>query len=291
MIFGEAKAMGAVSIVNAISSGRGATASVDLPTSAKVTIDEKRGRWVTFQDGRRTESRLAQHTVRQAILMLGRDPRRYSGSVETTASAPTGVGLKTSSSSAVAITLAVFSAFGKTSPRARDVLECSVSSSLSSGVSVTGAMDDAASCLLGGANFVDNSSRRLISRVRLRRPFPVLIMVPRERSKRASITTGYVRTFSRVADSIFNIGVEGKAWKAMTLNGLLYSTIYGYEPSAALQALEAGALGAGLSGTGPAVAAVFDGPEDRERLAKMWGGGGAEVIRTTTSDGGAAVAP
>ena len=289
MVIGEAKAKGAISIVNAVASGRGATLSVDLPTSAKVDVKEERGRWKVFQNGRQVESALASHTLRRTIMMLGRDPRAYSGSVETDSLAPAGVGLKTSSSASVAITLAVLSAFGSRYPDAGEVLGCSVSASLASGVSITGAMDDAASCLLGGLNFVDNSSGRILSRVSLRRSLPVLIRVPGEESRRADVPARYVRRFSEVADSIFKIGIEGNAWKAMTLNGLLFSSIYSYAPSAALRAIERGALGSGLSGTGPAVAAVFDDERDAGRLARDWADDGAEVIRTTTSDGGATV--
>lgn len=289
MVIGEAKAKGAISIVNAVASGRGATLSVDLPTSAKVDVKEERGRWKVFQNGRQVESALASHTLRRTIRMLGRDPRAYSGSVETDSLAPAGVGLKTSSSASVAITLAVLSAFGSRYPDAGEVLGCSVSASLASGVSITGAMDDAASCLLGGLNFVDNSSGRILSRVSLRRSLPVLIRVPGEESRRADVPARYVRRFSEVADSIFKIGIEGSTWKAMTLNGLLFSSIYSYAPSAALRAIERGALGSGLSGTGPAVAAVFDDERDAGRLARDWADDGAEVIRTTTSDGGATV--
>ena len=288
MVIGEAKAKGAISVVNAVASGRGATLSVDLPTSAKVDVKEERGRWKVFQNGRQVESALAFHTLRRTIRMLGRDPHAYSGSVETASLAPTGVGLKTSSSASVAITLAVLSAFGSRYPDA-EVLGCSVSASLTSGVSITGAMDDAASCLLGGVNFVDNSSGRILSRVSLKRSLPVLIRVPGEESRRADVPTRYVRRFSEVADSIFKIGIEGNAWKAMTLNGLIFSSIYSYAPSAALRAIERGALGSGLSGTGPAVAAVFDDERDAGRLARDWADDGAEVIRTTTSDGGATV--
>lgn len=291
MMTGVARAMGAISIVNAIASGKGATVSVDLPTSAKVTIREEKGRWRTFEGGKETESQLALNSLRRAILMLGRDPRRYSGSLDTRTSAPVGVGLKTSSSASVAIALAVCDAFGEGSPPTAAVLDCSVRSSFSSGASVTGAMDDAASCLLGGANFVDNSSKRILSRVRLGRALQVLITVPREESRRGSVRTRYVRRFSRIADSIFRMGLEGETWKAMTLNGLMYSSIYGYDPSLALRAVEAGALGSGLSGTGPSVAAVFESQNDVKRLGADWTEGDAQVIRTTTSDGGATVGP
>lgn len=286
---GEASAKGAVSIVNAIASGKGATVSVDLPTSARLTIGEGSGGWQTIENGRKTRSRLALETVRQAMAMLGKDPRGYSGSVETICSTPVGVGLKTSSAVSVAIALGVCDAFGEGPPRTSEILDCSIRSSLSSGVSVTGAMDDAASCLLGGANFVDNSARKILSSRRLRKPLRVVVRVPRGRSRRGDVPVSHVRKFSDVADSIFAIGLEGNAWCAMTLNGLMYSSIYGYDPRAALQALESGALGAGLSGTGPAVAAVFDGKRAAEELAKVWKEDGAQVLTTMTSDGGATV--
>lgn len=288
-MIGEARAMGAISIVNAIACGRGASVGVKLPTVAKVELKEVRGRWRVHLNGRQARSSLAVHTVRRAIRMLGKDPGRYSGSIETMTSAPVGVGLKTSSSSSVAIILAVFSAFGKNRYVARDVLQCSVSASLAAGVSVTGAMDDAASCLLGGVNFADNSTKRVLSSVRLGRPLTVLIRIPQDGSRRASVGASYVRKFSKVAESIFTTGRDGRVWKAMTLNGLLYCSIYGYPPFDALQALEANALGAGLSGTGPAVGAVFDDEGEPQRLARLWDEGGAKVIRTETSDGGATI--
>ena len=45
-------------------------------------------------------------------------------------------------------------------------------------------------------------------------------------------------------------------WNALTLNGFAYSNAFGYDTVASIEALSAGALAAGLSGKGPAVAAV-----------------------------------
>jgi shikimate kinase len=45
-------------------------------------------------------------------------------------------------------------------------------------------------------------------------------------------------------------------WSALTLNGLIYSSALGYNPSIALDALMAGALAAGLCGKGPAITVV-----------------------------------
>jgi shikimate kinase len=287
-MIGEATAMGAISIVNAIACGKGGSLAVRLPTLAKVELIERRGGWRVFANGRPVTSSLGVKAVRNAIRMLGTEPARFSGTIQTTTSVPIGVGLKTSSSSSVAIILAVLSAFGKKKYNADDVLRCSASSSLAAGVSLTGALDDAASCLMGGVNLADNSAKRVLSSSRAGHPMDVLIRVPREGSRRALVQSGYVKRFSRVAESIFSMGMEGRIWKAMTLNGLLYCSIYGYSPYDATQALAANALGAGLSGTGPAVGAVFEDEDGLERLAGEWGKGGATLIRTQTTDRGAA---
>jgi shikimate kinase len=288
-MIGRAKAMGAITLVNAIASGTGATVSVGLPTLAKVEVNEERGGWTVFMNGRKTRSLLALEAVRGAIKINGKDPSRYSGSVETTTSTPVGVGLKTSSSSSVAIILATLSALGANTYESSEVARCSASSALAAGVSVTGAMDDAASCLLGGTNFTNNLKMKIVSSAPIGRKLPAIIKVPPRKSRRASVEVGHVRKFSKLALSIFSVGRQGEIWKAMTLNGLLYCSIYGYSTFDALQAMEGGALGAGLSGTGPAVAAVFEDRKEAERLARIWERGHSKVIRTETSDGGATI--
>ncbi|MCL4355443.1 MAG: shikimate kinase [Nitrososphaerota archaeon] len=288
-MIGRATAMGAVSVVNAIASGRGASLAVDLPTTARVTIREERGGWTESTNGSPATSTLLQRTVRNAIRILGENPERYSGRVETETSAPVGVGLKTSSSSSVAAALATFSAFGRPDYEPKEVLECSVSASLASGTSITGAMDDAAACLLGGGVLTNNRSNHIVATVRLGTPLVVLIRVPHDGSRRASVRTAEIRRFAKLADSAFDQAMRGGIWKAMILNGLLYSAIYGYPNSDAFEALESGALGAGLSGTGPAVACVFDDAAKADRLESNWKEDGGVTIRTETCNGGATI--
>lgn len=62
---------------------------------------------------------------------------------------------------------------------------------------------------------------------------------------------------------------KGNYWSALTLNGLIYSSALGYNPSIAVDALMAGALAAGLSGTGPAVTAIV--PEEKiDSVKDVW---------------------
>jgi shikimate kinase len=58
--------------------------------------------------------------------------------------------------------------------------------------------------------------------------------------------------------SAFEETQKGNFWMALTMNGTVYSTALGYDNSAAIDALRAGAVAAGLCGKGPAVTAVVE---------------------------------
>ena len=284
----KAKAMtfGAISIVNAIASGRGATASVRLTTEAEVEIEGSPGDWEVLVNGKRSESPLALETVRRAIKSAGKDPGQFSGRVQTSSDVPIGVGLKTSSAASASIAIAVYAALGNKAFDPKKVLNCSVEASLASGASVTGALDDAAGCVLGGLNMTDNLARKVISSKLFDKKLKVVIKVPKARSRRESVDPKFVRKFGSLTDLFFEMSIKGDYWRAMVLNGMTYSSILKYDPFPALLAVEHGALGAGLSGTGPAVAAVFD-PSKKtevEALTKEWASDGSSVIETETNN-------
>jgi shikimate kinase len=282
----RALTFGAVSIVNAIASGRGATASIKLTTEASVELDDSPGGWEALLNGERSDSPLAIETVKRAIKGAGRDPLKYSGRVETSSTLPVGVGLKTSSASSTAIAIATFAALGQRALDTKKVLECSIDASLASGASITGAMDDAAGCLLGGINMTDNLARKVVGSRLFDRKLLVVIRVPREASRRAAVDPNFVRRFGALADVSFELALKGDYWRAMLLNGMTYSSILKYDPFPALRAVELGALGAGLSGTGPAVAAVFEATkrEEARALVKGWSEDGSWVIETETNN-------
>lgn len=282
----KATTFGAVSIVNAIAGGKGATASVRLPTEAEVEVEDSPGEWEITVNGRKSDSRLGPETAKRAVAMAGRDPRAYSGRIATSSNVPIGVGLKTSSASSTATAVAVFAALGHKAFDPKKVLECSVEASLAAGASVTGAMDDAAGCLLGGVNMTDNLGRKVISSRLFEKKLSVLVGIPPVKSTRADVDPRFIRTFAPLADLFFEMSLKGDLWRAMVLNGMTYSSILRYDPFPALRAVELGAMGAGLSGTGPAVAAVFDlgKREGLERLQMEWQGEGWTVLVTETNN-------
>jgi shikimate kinase len=283
---GKGSTFGAISIVNAIAGGKGVTASTKLGTESIVELESKPGTWSVYVNSEQVESKLASGTIRLALKMAGKEPNEYSGTVRTTSVLPVGVGLKTSSSASSAIALGVFAALGQRAFDPQRIMSCSVEASLASGASFTGAMDDCASCLLGGINMADNLGRKIERSKLFDRPLKIIIKVPKAVSRRAAVDVVHVRKLGKVAEVLYKMSVEGDPWRAMTLNGVLYSGIYGYDPRAALLAVEHGALGASLSGTGPATAAVFD-PKSNpevEQVIEAWSSDGSQVLETETNN-------
>ncbi len=279
---GRGTAFGAISIVNAIASGRGVTAGVRLKTDVTVQMVEGSGGWTSTINGRPVHSRLALEVVKVVLRSKGRDYRNHSGRIDTVSEIPVGVGLKSSSSSSVATALATLAAIGETHYDSERVLNDSVEASLSAGVTVTGALDDAASCLNGGINHADNLGRRVLRSEAINPPFKVLLKVPWERSRRGTASLDFVRKFSKLAETAFTMSENGDPWGAMVLNGIIYSSLYRYDTAPAMVALSLGALGSSLSGTGPSVAAVFGADAERaiELLRHEWERDGSRVLAT-----------
>ena len=65
----------------------------------------------------------------------------------------------------------------------------------------------------------------------------------------------------------------------MTMNGFTYSHAFGLNPKIATEAITAGAISAGLSGKGPAVAAICTGDREAD-VKKALGRFGGKVIKT-----------
>jgi shikimate kinase len=90
--------------------------------------------------------------------------------------------------------------------------------------------------------------------------------------KKAYTARTNVNRMNKVAPLVkiaYDTAFKGDYWTALTLNGLIYSSVLGYTSSVAIDALEAGAFAAGLSGTGPAVSA-FVSPEHIDTVKTAW---------------------
>jgi shikimate kinase len=238
---------GAVSIVNAIATGNGSSLGISLRVTADVELG--RGRGVKFLTGK-NDDRLVNNIVRNTMPKEMIDSNQIT--IRVKSEIPIGYGLKSSSAVSNAISLAC-SRLAKEDIDDNAVLDAAVRASLDAKVSITGAYDDATACYFGGFTVTDNYSKRLIRREEAPENLYAIIFLPRNTPR------GDVRRLSILSDlftDAFKLAEAGEYWKAMKLNGVLASAALSSRYAPILAALDKGALGAGVSGNGPSIAAV-----------------------------------
>ncbi|MDE1763498.1 MAG: shikimate kinase [Thaumarchaeota archaeon] len=240
---------GAVSIVNAIATGRGATLGISLGIEA--VIEAVPGRGIIFEN---KESNLSARLIRAVIETsvprqeLEKNKLRITVNTEI----PSGYGLKSSSAISSVISLACAKIF---KPKATDneILRDGVQASIKSKVSITGAFDDACGCYFGGFAVTDNTNIKIIKTEKAPEDLSAIVFIPKSR-KRGNVKK--LKILQNVFSQAWSLANNSDYWNAMTLNGLATSSILGSDPRILTELMESGALGASVSGNGPAIAAV-----------------------------------
>jgi shikimate kinase len=284
MLNGEAEAMshGAATIINAIATGKGAALGVDLWTRARVKLTDEVGSvHSTIVSDPAENPVLIEKTVNKVLEHFGLEGQ-FGAEVETRSNIPIARGLKSSSAAANAVALATVAALGK---RLNDVtiVGLGVEAGIEAKVTVTGAYDDACASYFGGAVVTDNLNRRIIKRAKIASDMAVLFHVPAKKVYTADSDIHRMKNAAWLVEVAFREALEGKHWLALTLNGLIYSSVLGFDPAIAVDALAAGAVAAGLSGKGPAVTAIV--PDEKKDLVKeAWHAYEGQVLEARISN-------
>jgi shikimate kinase len=263
---GRALSHGAISILNAFPTGKGGALGVDLWTRAKVSLQEGPGEISGFVSSDPQESNGLAVIVAQKTLEHYGYERKLHGEVITSSNIPAAVGLKSSSAAANAIALATAAAIDE-EPDDDTLLAIGVEASIEAGVSLTGAYDDSFASYHGGGVLTDNDHRKVEKILRIPREIMILILVPPRKTRTGQLDRARFSPIQRISELAYGEASNGHVWDALTLNGLAISSVLGEDPRPALSAIEAGALGAGLSGKGPAVAAVVS--ENRSNAVRQ----------------------
>ena len=264
----EAVSHGAATIVNAIATGKGAAVGVDLWTRARVQLTDKPGVIESNIVSDPTEDPvLIEKTVGKVFEHFNLEGK-LGAKVKIWSNIPIARGLKSSSVAGNAIALATVAALDR-SLDDLTILNLSVDAAIEAKVTITGAFDDACASYFGGVVVTDNLKRIIVKRFEIAEDLAVLFYVP---AKKVYTSGSDVQRMKRAASLVriaYKEAVKGNYWSALTLNGLTYSSALGYNPSIAVDALMAGALAAGLSGTGPAVTAIVS-EEKIDRVKDAW---------------------
>ena len=240
---------GAISLVNAIATQKGATLGIALKVEA--TIETSPGRGIILQsENKSLSSRLINKTVEKIVSK--KDLEQNKITIILDSEIPTGYGLKSSSAISSAVSLACAKIF---KPKFTDqqILLAGVDASIESKVSITGAYDDACSCYYGGFNITDNAKKKRVHFEKGPTNLVAVIFIPKNR-KRGNLNN--LKVLSSVFETAWEQAKKTNYWEAMTINGLATTSLLNSDPKIITNLIEKGALGASVSGNGPAIAAV-----------------------------------
>lgn len=283
---GTASACGSATIINAIATGEGGAFAIDLRVKSTVSLTEDRLEISGKVGDTGEDPELIEICVKKVLERMGvRD--RYGAQIETDSELPIAVGLSSSSAAANATVLATYAAL-KQEIKPGETIGIGIESAFEAGATVTGAFDDAAASYLGGGVVTDNENRRILKKIDMDPELRVLIYLPPGRSYTAEVDVERIRFLRNLVEVAKENALDGNIFGAQTVNGLIYSSVLGYDPQPALDALSAGAMGAGLSGTGPAIVAVSK-KEKVEKIINVWDLKEDRVIKTRPSSEGARI--
>lgn len=249
MVKAGAVVHGAVSLVNAIANKKGATLGISLSVEARVETTPGKG-IVILSKNKTLSSRLINKTIEKILTKKDLEENKIVVNLES--EIPTGYGLKSSSAISSAVALACAKIF-KPNMTDQQILLAGVDASIESKVSITGAYDDACSCYFGGFNVTDNAKKKIVHSEKIPSNLVAVIFIPKNR-KRGNVKN--LKMLSSVFDNAWKLAKNSNYWEAMIINGLATSTILNSDPKIITDLLEKGALGASVSGNGPAIAAI-----------------------------------
>jgi len=258
------KVFGAVSIVNAIATGKGSTLGIDTFVETTLTKKEGKGIHITSEN-KSISSRLINKLIENMIPKKILDNTKLE--LDFKSNIPTGYGLKSSSAISSAVVLSCAKAFGKTMSD-DEILKLGARTSIQTKISITGAYDDACACHFGGFNVTDNSKMRLLHREIAPKDLQAIIFLPKSR-KRGNLKK--LKEFKDAFEKSWQLAKNSDYWNAAILNGIATSSILNSEPNLIMKLMEKGALCATISGNGPSIMAITD-RKNKSRVQKEFSG-------------------
>ncbi|MDG6905257.1 MAG: shikimate kinase [Nitrososphaerota archaeon] len=270
----EATTHSAISVVNAIPAGKGVTIAIDIPCRVRASISRRNNEEsISIASGIEDPHDLVKTSARYSLTHFSFDIQKSSQlRIQISSKIPPAVGLKSSSAVSVATASAVFGLFGKEKDH-KAILRASCIASKDSKASVTGAFDDAAASLLGGLVFTNNSKFKILKHQRVPKNLGsrVVILVPTDKKKLTSSINP--TSYSKYRDeslNAFDYSMKGEFSSAMMLNSVIQCAALGYSIDPVSRALSEGASAAGITGKGPAVAAICRDLRTAKRIRATW---------------------
>lgn len=271
---------GSATIVNAIATGSGSAFGINLDIVAEVRSTSSGIKCSPDLDIDTSLMELCAKNVFNHYQINFEDNKEDLRSVEdvigieisTKSDLPPASGLSSSSALSNAVTLAIseliVDEFDKKPMDDLEIVNLAIDSSLEAGVTITGAFDDATASYFGGVTVTDNINREIIIKEKMDN-HKLLIYMPNIDSMTANSDVKRMKLLAPLVEMAFEKASQKEYYTALNLNGILYSNALDFDTKIAIDALSAGAIASGLSGTGSAYVAIIDN-ESKDNIKDIW---------------------
>ena len=253
---GKVRSPGSATIINAIATGFGSAFGIDLDIECEAkTVSEG----IECFNDVGADTTLMELCVQKVFSHYNIDKTDFGINLKTKSKLPMASGLSSSSASSnaiVKVTSSIVSQEFDLEPLSDlEVINMAIDASLDAGVTITGSFDDATASYFGGVVVTDNRNREFIIKEKMEE-HPILVYMPNYYSKSGDSNPERMKVLAPLVETAFEFACEKNYFKALNLNGLIYSATLGFDSSIAIDALESGAIASGLSGTGSSFVAV-----------------------------------
>ncbi|MCI4340963.1 MAG: shikimate kinase [Thermoplasmata archaeon] len=277
---GIGTASGAISVVNALLSGMGCAAAVDLSARASVELEPSNSE-SSVRLAAECDTPLLRATLRSGLHRLG-GAARFRGWARVESEVPWACGLKSSSAASAALLRALQSALDPSAVAPDEQLATElVSIHRRVGLTATGGFDDAMVALAGGVVGADNRSNRVTHRGEMAPDWAAVLWTPPVRHPAAPSLL--LRFLGLASDGrrAAALASEGKYAEAMEINTRAVEGALGLDyTDLRHQVAGIGAVAAGISGLGPTLAVVA--PLDRlSECERELGQSGGSILRVS----------
>lgn len=271
---------GSATIVNAIATGSGSAFGINLDIVAEVRSTSSGIKCSPDLDIDTSLMEICAKNVFKHYQINFEDNKEDLRSVEdvigieisTKSDLPPASGLSSSSALSNAVTLAtselIVDEFDKKPMNDLEIVNLAIDSSLEAGVTITGAFDDATASYFGGVTVTDNINREIIIKEKMDN-HKLLIYMPNIDSMTANSDVKRMKLLAPLVEMAFEKASQKEYYTALNLNGILYSNALDFDTKIAIDALSAGAIASGLSGTGSAYVAIVNN-ESKDNVKDIW---------------------
>lgn len=272
---------GSATIVNAIATGCGSAFGIDLDIIAEAKLSSK----IKCKPDLDVDTTLMEKCVKKVLNHYNIDDGVH---IKTKSTLPLASGLSSSSALSNAVVSSTQSLlceeFELKQLNDFEIINLAIDASLQAGVTITGAFDDATASYFGGITVTDNIKREIIIKEKMEKQ-KVLIYLENINSMTAKADVHRMKLLSPLVEIAFEKACQKQYYTALNLNGILYSASLGFNENIAIDALDAGAIASGLSGTGSAFIAIVD-DNSIDNVKDTWSSYSGKIIETEVDNNG-----